>query len=104
MLAATLFSTIIHQYLGCDYTSTKLSYMRENTEIIKRLNLHKKYTHPYPNAALTAEFDLTEQIHLLHSQHELPSQFIHVKGHQDDHSLSCCRLKTVYNIIFILSE
>ena len=34
---------------------------------------------------LTAEFDLTEMIHVLHQDHKLQFNFCHVEGHQDQH-------------------
>ena len=57
--------------------------MADNLELITRLDDHRCYTKPYPNTTLGAEFDLTKQIHLLHTEHQLPSTFRHVKGHQD---------------------
>ena len=58
-------------------------HSRVKFNVITWLNNHKRYINPYPNTTLGAEFDLTEQIHLLHKEHTLPSYFRHVKGHQD---------------------
>mmetsp|Transcript_15748 Transcript_15748/g.32323 ORF Transcript_15748/g.32323 Transcript_15748/m.32323 type:complete len:183 (+) Transcript_15748:115-663(+) len=83
MLAATLFTTLLKRYFRCTFTSTLLSYQSDNLELIKRQQEHQDYKHPYPNTTLTAEFDLTEMIHVLHREHNLPSNFCHVRGHQD---------------------
>ena len=83
MLAATLFTTLLKQYFQCTFTSTLLSYQSDNLELIKRQQEHQTYTHPYPNTTLTAEFDLTKIIHILHRDHALPPSFCHVRGHQD---------------------
>jgi len=48
------------------------------------------HPHPsYPNTTLTAEFDLTEMIHVLHKQHKLPSEFHDVNR---INSLTLCSL------------
>ena len=83
MLAATLFTTIIQKHLRCTFDSMILSYKSDNMELINRKQDHQFYTYPYPNTTLTAEFDLTEMIRVLHTEHKLPSRFHHVKGHQD---------------------
>ena len=57
--------------------------MVDNPELITRLNNHKRYISLYPNTIFGAEFDLTKQIDLLHTEHKLPSYFWNVKGHQD---------------------
>ena len=66
MLAATLFATILKQHLGCTFDSMFLSYQSDNMELIKRQQDHQSYTYPYPNTTLTAEFDLTKMIRVLH--------------------------------------
>ena len=83
MLAATLFTTILKPHLRCTFETTLLSYQSYNLELIKRQQNHLSYIYPYPNTTLTTEFDLTEMIHMLHKDHELPSEFHHVKGHQN---------------------
>ena len=60
MLAASLFTTLLKQHLGCTFDSTVLSFQLDNLELIKRQQEHLSYTHPYPNTTLTAEFDLTK--------------------------------------------
>ena len=99
MLAATLFTTILKQHLGCTFDSTVLSYQSDNLELIKRQQNHLSYTYPYPNTTLTAEFDLTKMIHTLHRDLTLPSKLCHVKGHQDCHkaypTLICVRNRTL---------
>jgi len=85
MLTATLFTTLLKQHLSRPFDSTVLSFQSDNLELIKRQQAHLSYTHPYPNTTLTAEFDLTEMIHVLHRDNNLPSKFCHVKGHQDRH-------------------
>ena len=83
MLAATIFTTLLKQHLGCTFDSSVLSYQSDNLELIKCQQNHQSYSYPYPNTTLTAEFDLTKMIHMLHHDHELPSSLCHVKGHQD---------------------
>ena len=94
MLAATRFTTILKHHLECTFDSTVLSYQSDNLELIKRQQNHLSYTYPYPNTMLTAEFDLTKMIHMLHRDHALLSEFCHAKGHQDRHkayaSLDLC--------------
>ena len=85
MLAATLFTTLLKQHLSCPFNSTVLSFQSVNLELIKRQQDHPSYTLPYTNTTLTDEFDLTEMIHVLQQDQNLPSNFCHVKGHQDRH-------------------
>ena len=48
---------------------------------------------------MTAEFDLTKMIHVLHREHGLPSNFCHVKGHQDrDKAYSALDLNAQLNV------
>ena len=81
----TLHTTILKQHLGCTFDSKVLSYQSDNLELIKRQQNHLSYTYPYPNTTLTAEFDLTKMIHMLHKDHKLPPEFCHVKVHQGCH-------------------
>ena len=83
MLSSLLFIMILQSQYNCVFHQDKLGFMADNLELITRLNDHCRYTKPYPNTSLGAEFDLTKQIHLLHTEHQLPSTFRHVKGHQD---------------------
>ena len=71
------------RYFQCTFTSNLLSCQSDNLELIKRQQEHQNYIHPYSNTNLTAEFDLTEMIHILHRDYALPSTFCHVRGHQD---------------------
>ena len=83
MLSSSLFITILKNHYHCIFQEEQLSFMADNLELITRLKDHRRYINPYPNTTLEAEFDLTEQIHLLHENNQLPSYFKHVKGHQD---------------------
>ena len=48
---------------------------------------------------MTAEFDLTKMIHVLHCEHDLSSNFCHVKGHQDrDKAYSDLNLNAQLNV------
>ena len=99
MLAATLFTTLLKQHLSCLFDSTVLSFQSNNLELIKQQQDHLSYTLPYPNTALTAEFDLTEMNHVLHQN--LPSKFCHMKGHQDrDNAYSDLDLCAQLNVPF----
>mmetsp|Transcript_21360 Transcript_21360/g.48164 ORF Transcript_21360/g.48164 Transcript_21360/m.48164 type:complete len:307 (-) Transcript_21360:187-1107(-) len=83
ILSSSLFIMILQSQYHCIFHQGKLGFMADNLELITRLNDHRRYTKPYPNTTLGAEFDLTKQIHLLHTEHQLPSSFRHVKGYQD---------------------
>ena len=83
MLSSSLFITILQTHYHCTFQPDKLGFMADNLELITRLTDHRQYINPYPNTALGAEFDLTEQIHLLHKARNLSSSFRYVKGHQD---------------------
>ena len=83
MLSSSLFITIFQTHYHCKFQSDKLGFMADNLKLITRLQDHQQYIIPYPNTALGAEFDLTNQIQLLHKEPNLPFYFQHVKGHQD---------------------
>mmetsp|Transcript_22359 Transcript_22359/g.45619 ORF Transcript_22359/g.45619 Transcript_22359/m.45619 type:complete len:206 (-) Transcript_22359:433-1050(-) len=83
MLSSSLFIAMLQTHFQCTFQPDQLGFMADNLELITQLNDHKRYINPYPNITLGAEFDLTEQIHLLHKEHTLPSSFWHVKGHQN---------------------
>jgi hypothetical protein len=42
----------------------KIVFILDNSELIRRLKVHKQYDEPYPNETLKSEFDVTE-----HQQH-----------------------------------
>ena len=99
MLAATLFTTLFKQHLECSFDSSVLSYQSDNLELIKRQPNPQSYTYNFPNTTLTAKFNLTKMIHMLHRDHELPSSFCHVKGHQDrDKAHKDLNLSTQLNV------
>ena len=64
-------------------TDLNVKFISDNKELIDRSNLHLKYTIPYPNATLAAEYDVTKQIFLTHKTYVITATFAHVYGHQD---------------------
>ena len=51
--------------------------------LITHLQQHQEFQFQYPNNTLRGEYDLTEEIYILHQTHNLSSSFEHIKGHQD---------------------
>jgi hypothetical protein len=41
----------------------KIVFISDNSELIRRLKVHKHYEEPFPNETLKSEFDVTEQIY-----------------------------------------
>ena len=54
-----------------------------NKELINRCNAHMKYSYPYPNATITGDFDVPEQVFNKAMRHPLQSSFKWVPGHQN---------------------
>ena len=81
MLSISIFVALIAKYKN--RTDLKVKFISYNKELIDRSNLHLKYTIPYPNATLAAEYDVTEQIFLTHKTYGITATFADVYGHQD---------------------
>ena len=81
MLSVTLFIAILTKYLKMK--SFNIVCIADNAELIRRCNAHKHYKEPYPNETLRSEFDVTEQIYMTQTEHNIKSTFKWVKGHQD---------------------
>jgi hypothetical protein len=41
----------------------KILFISDNSELIRRLKVHKHYDEAFPNGTLKSEFDVTEQIY-----------------------------------------
>ena len=63
----------------------KVQYTSENLELVRRELKHNHYRDLYPNAALTAECDVTEEIYLTNSANKIEASYSWVKCHQDLH-------------------
>jgi hypothetical protein len=61
MLSVTMFIALIKHYLEIEIM--KIVFISDNSELIRRLKVHKQYDEPYPNETLKSEFDVTEQIY-----------------------------------------
>jgi hypothetical protein len=60
--------------------------MTDNEGLLTRVTTSLPFLEPFPNVTLQADWDVTNEI--IHSLRQLECQlsFLHVKGHQDDHS------------------
>ena len=81
MLSGSLFVGLLFSYIR--RTSVTVTFVSDNLELIRRQQAHQKYSFPYANEIMRAEFDLTEQIFLTHKTYNIRPTFLHVKGHQD---------------------
>jgi hypothetical protein len=61
MLSVTMFTALIKHYLKIE--TMKIVFISDNSELIRRLKVHKHYDEPFPNETLKSEFDVTEQIY-----------------------------------------
>jgi hypothetical protein len=61
MLSVTMFLALMTKYL--EISQMKIVFISDNSELIRRLQVHKHYDEPYPNETLKSEFDVTEQIY-----------------------------------------
>ena len=61
-----------------------MKFLTDNLELVKRSQAHLEYTLPYSNTTLSSEYDVTEQIFLLHQTDGINASFHHVYGHQDN--------------------
>ena len=64
-------------------TSVKVQYTSNNLELVRRELKHNHYRDSYPNAMLTVEYNVTEQIYLTNSANQIEASYSWVKGHQD---------------------
>jgi hypothetical protein len=81
MLSINMFIALMKQYLEIE--SIKKVFISDNSELIKRLKVHRQYDEPYPNEALKSEFDVTEQIYRTTKTYGIHSTYCWVRGHQD---------------------
>jgi ABC-type antimicrobial peptide transport system ATPase subunit len=81
MLSVTMFIALIKHYLKIE--EMKIIFISDNSELIRRLNVHKFYDEPYPNETLKSEFDVSEQIYRTTKTYGIHSTYKWMCGHQD---------------------
>jgi hypothetical protein len=81
MLSVTMFIALIKHYLKIE--TMKILFISDNSELIRRLKVHKHYDEPFPNETLKSEFDVTEQIYRTTTTYGIQSICKWVRGHQD---------------------
>jgi hypothetical protein len=81
MLSVTMCIALIKHYL--EIGTMKIIFISDNSELIRRLKVHKKYDEPYPNETLKSEFDVTEQIYRTTTTYGIHSTYKWVRAHQD---------------------
>ena len=69
MLAATVFMTLVGEYTN--QKDICIHRISDNEELINQCKAHQHYTDAYPNATITGEYDITEQIDLTTRKHEI---------------------------------
>jgi hypothetical protein len=84
MLSATMFIALITKYLEIE--QMRIVFISDNSELIRRLKVHKHYDEPYPNETLKSEFDVTEQIYRTKELYGIDATYRWVRGHQDKHT------------------
>ncbi|OEU08199.1 hypothetical protein FRACYDRAFT_249987 [Fragilariopsis cylindrus CCMP1102] len=84
MLSVTMFIALMTKYLDLEHL--KIIFISDNSELIRRLKVHKHYDDPYPNETLKSEFDVTEQIYKTTSIYGIDATYSWVRGHQDKHT------------------
>jgi hypothetical protein len=80
-LSVTMFIALIKDYLEIE--TMKIVFISDNSELIRRLKVHKQYDGPYPNETLKSEFDVTEQRYRTTTTYGIHSIYKWVRGHQD---------------------
>ena len=99
MLSATVFIALLQQYQKENITSVKVQYTSDNLELVRRESNHTRYRDSYPIAALTAEYDVIEQIYLTNQSNQIKATYSWVRGHQDQYrNTSELSLKAKLNI------
>jgi hypothetical protein len=81
MLPVTMFIALIKHNLKIE--EMKIVFISDNSELIRRLKVHKHYDEPFPNETLKSEFDVTEQIYRTTTTYGMKSTYKWVRGHQD---------------------
>jgi hypothetical protein len=81
MLSVTMFIALIKHYLKIE--TMKIVFISDNSELIRRLKVHKHYDEPFPNETLKSEFDVAEQIYRTTTTYGIQSTYNWVRGHQD---------------------
>jgi hypothetical protein len=76
-----MFIALIKHYLEIE--TMKIVFISDNSELIRRLKVHKHYDEPFPNETLKSEFDITEQIYRTTTTYGIQSTYKWVRGHQD---------------------
>jgi hypothetical protein len=84
MLSVTMFIALIKHYLEIE--TMKILFISDNSQLIRRLKVHKYYNEPFPNETLNSEFDVTEQIYRTTTTYGIQSIYKWVRGHQDKNS------------------
>jgi hypothetical protein len=64
----------------------KIVFISDNSELIRRLKVHKQCDEPYPNETLKSEFNVTEQTYRTTTTYGIHSTYKWVRGHQDKHA------------------
>ena len=96
MLAATVLMTLIGELTHRkDICIHRIS---DNEELINRCKAHQLYKDAYPNATITGEYDITEQIVWTTRKHEIRGSYSWVKGHQDDNTTAELSIEALLNI------
>jgi hypothetical protein len=72
---------LIKHYLEIE--TMKIVFISDNSELIRRLKVHKQYDEPYPNQTLKSEFDGTKQIYRTTTTYGIFSIYKWMRGHQD---------------------
>jgi len=80
MLSRTLFLALISNHMDHSITTKCIS---DNKELIRRMNEHKQYDEPFPNATLASEYDIIEEIYNTCKIYNIKSSYQWVRGHQD---------------------
>jgi hypothetical protein len=84
MLPVTMFIALIIKYLKVE--PMKIVFILDNSELIRRLQVHKHYKEPYPNETLKSKFDITEQMYKTTKIYRIKATYWWVRSHQDKHT------------------
>jgi hypothetical protein len=85
LLSVSRFLVRLQEFCGQEPT-WHIQMMTDNQGLLTRVERSLPFEHPFPNLTLQADWDVTNEI--LHSVRSLSitPRFLHVKGHQDDHT------------------
>ena len=82
VLSPTRFILHLFQYHQCE-PKWNYQYSADNQSFLTKLTDDLTYEQPFPNTTLEPDWDLRQQIKETILEIGRPSEFIHVKGHQD---------------------